>query len=447
MRDLTVGKEGKLILNFAGPMLIGSVFQQFYNIVDSIVVGNFVGKEALAAVGASFPVIFVMVSLIIGLVSGTTIVISQYFGAKDMVSVKKAIDTMYIYSFFSAIVVSVVGIFFSESILKLLQLPPEILPMATSYLRIIMAGIIVFFAFNGINAVLRGLGDSRTPLYFLIAATLLNVVLDLLFVIVFDMGVEGVAIATIASNGVVFLAAAYHLNRTHKVIRVAIRGLIFDLEIFKQSFRIGLPTGLQQTFVALGIMALMGIVNTFGTNVIAAFSVASRIDAIATIPAMVFGQALATFVGQNLGANKPGRVKSGLRATVIMTTAVTIVTSGIIIFFGHFLISAFTRDAEVIRIGDEYLTIVSSFYMLIVLMFIYGGVMRGAGDTLIPMFFSLISLWLIRIPLALILSKHFGASGIWWAIPSGWLVGLILYFAYYKTGRWKKMSVVKFDEG
>lgn len=446
MQDLTVGKEGKLIFRFAAPMLLGNVFQQLFSIVDSIIVGNFVGKEALAAVGASFPVIFIMVSMIIGLVMGTTVVISQYFGAKDYTKVKRAIDTMYIYSSVIGIVTTVTGIIISEPLLRLLGLPEDIMPQAVRYLQIYLSGLIIFFGFNGTSAVLRGLGDSKTPLYFLIIATLANIILDLLFVAVFKMGVGGAAYATLLANGIAFLLAIIWLNRTHKLIRIAVRGLHFDREIFRQSIRIGLPTGIQQTLVAMGALAMMGIVNTFGTDVIAGFSVASRLDALAIVPSMSFSAAISTFVGQNIGANKYDRIKTGLIATVKMSGIVTIVTTVFVIFGGHLLMSLFTNDSEVIRLGDQYLTIVSSFYLAFTLMFIYSGVMRGAGDTLIPMFISLLSLWLIRIPMAWFLSGKIGASGIWWSIPAGWVVGLILSFAYYKSGRWKKKAVVKYSK-
>jgi putative MATE family efflux protein len=446
MLDLTEGKEGKLIFQFAAPMLLGNIFQQLFSVIDAIVVGNFIGKEALAAVGASFPIIFMMVSLIIGLVMGTTVVIAQYFGAKDFVKVKRAIDTMYVYSAIAGVIATIAGLLLAEPMLRLLGLPEDIMPQAVLYLRIYFSGIIIFFGYNGTSAVLRGLGDSKTPLYFLIIATVVNIILVLLFVGVFKWGIAGAAYATLLANGIAFALAIIWLNKTHKLIRIAIKGLHFDREIFQQSIRIGLPTGIQQTFVALGNLALMGIVNTFGTNVIAGFSVASRLDSLAMIPAMSFSQALSTFVGQNMGANKLDRIRTGLRSTVKMSGAITIATTIIIVLWGHLIMSLFTKDAEVIRIGDQYLTIVSIFYILFTMMFIYAGIMRGAGDTLIPMFFTLISLWLIRIPLAYFLSRRMGASGIWWAIPAGWFIGLTLAFLYYKTGRWKTKAVVKFDE-
>jgi putative MATE family efflux protein len=446
MKDLTVGNEGKLIFQFAAPMLLGNVFQQLFSVVDSIVVGNFVGKTALAAVGASFPVLFVMISMIIGLVMGTTIVISQYFGAKDFVRVKKAIDTMFVYSFFASVVISIAGFFLSEPILRLMGLPEELMPQAVTYLRIYMAGMVIIFGYNGTSAALRGLGDSKTPLYFLIVATIANIILVILFVAVFKWGVAGAAYATVISNAIALVLAIIYLNRTHKLIRIAVRGLHFDREILRQSLKIGLPTGVQQTLVAIGALALMGIVNKFGTNVIAAFSVAGRLDALATIPAMSFSAAISAFVGQNMGANKLDRIKTGLISTLKMMGIVTLVTTLSIVFFGHFMMNLFTTDQEVIRLGDQYLTIVSLFYILFTLMFIYSGVMRGAGDTLIPMFISLLSLWIIRIPFAWYFSGKIGVAGIWWAIPAGWFVGLTLSYAYYKSGRWKRKAVVKYSE-
>jgi putative MATE family efflux protein len=444
MQDLTNGNEGKLIFKFAAPMLLGNVFQQLFSVVDSVVVGNFVGKEALAAIGASFPIVFMLVSLIMGLVMGITVIISQYFGAKNFDRVISAIDTMYIASAVGGLLATAAGLLSAEPLLKLLGTPVEIMPQATQYLRIYFSGIIIFFGFNGTSAVLRGLGDSKTPLYFLIIATVVNIILDLLFVAVFGWGIAGAAYATLIANGIAFGLAIYWLNKTHKLIRITFSGLRFDKEIFAQSIRIGLPTGIQQTLISIGNLALVGIVNKFGTNVLAGFSVANRIDMLATIPAMSFSQALSTFVGQNIGAKKTERIRTGLISTLKMAGSVTIVTTVFIVLWGNLLMRMFTKDLEVIRIGDQYLTIVSTFYFMFTLMFIFSGIMRGAGDTFFPMIFSLISLWIIRIPLAYMLSGRIGASGIWWAIPAGWLIGLMLSFFYYRTGRWKTKTVVKY---
>ncbi len=442
MKDLTIGKEGSLILKFALPMLLGNVFQQLYNVVDSIIVGNFIGKEALAAVGASFPIIFAFLSLIIGIASGSTIVIAQYFGAKDIEKVKRTINTLFIFLFFASIVISIVGIYFSEEIFRLLKLPEEVIPQATTYFNIFMGGVVVSFGFNGTSAILRGLGDSKTPLYFLIISTVINIGLDLLFVLVLKWGIAGVAIASVIAQAGAFLTAIIYLNKTHKIIRFSFKDLVFDRLIFKKSLRIGLPTGLQQTFVAAGMMALISIVNGFGTNVIAAYSVAMRIDSLASLAAMNFAAALATFVGQNIGAKKIERVKAGFIATLKMSSLVSIIVSAVVLLFSEFIIGMFTNDAEVIRIGKEYLIIVGAFYIVFTAMFTIAGVMRGAGDTLIPMFISLIALWVIRIPAAWLLSKRFEEIGIWWAIPMGWFVGFALSLIYYLTGNWKKKSII-----
>jgi putative MATE family efflux protein len=444
MKDLTVGREGKIIFLFAIPMLLGHILQQLYSMVDSAIVGKFLGKEALAAVGASFPIIFTLIALIVGIASGGMVVISQYFGAKDMEKVRKATETIYIFIFVASIVLTVGGLLLVDPIFRLTKLPLELLPMAKTYINIYISGIILVFGYNGTAAILRGMGDSKTPLYFLVFSTIANIGLDLLFVLVFGWGVAGAAYATLLSQGGALIAAMLYLHRNHEVISFNFRQWTFDWEIFRACFRIGLPTGLQQTFVALGMVALFSIVNTFGTNVVAAFSAAGRIDSVATLPAMVFAQALSSFVGQNIGAGKVDRVRKGLISTLLMSWAASIITTVILIVFRSYVMHIFTNDSEteVIRIGGEYLTIVTSFYLVFATMFTFSGVMRGAGDTLIPMFITLLALWLIRIPVAYFLSGKVGEIGIWWAVPIGWTAGMIMSFLYYRTGRWKRKVLV-----
>ena len=443
MKDLTEGNEARLIFKFAMPMLLGNLFQQLYNIVDTIIVGNFLGKEALAAVGASFPIVFTLISLIIGVASGGTIVIAQYFGAKDYGSVKKAIHTLYIFLMIAAVGLTIIAIPLTDEIFRLIRLPKELMPEATTYLGIYLTGMVAFFGFNGTSAILRGLGDSKTPLYFLMISTLVNIGLDLLFIVVFEWGIAGAAIATVVSQAGAFLTAVLYLHRYHKLIEFNLKKYRFDRKIFRQSIRIGLPTGFQHTFVSLGMMAIMAIVNSFGTNVIAGYSAALRIDSLAILPAMNFSAALATFVGQNLGAGKSGRVRKGLIATLLMSGGVALAVMVLVYLLKYQLIGMFTKDPEVIRIGAEYLVIVSSFYLLFTAMFKINGVLRGAGDTLIPMFITLTSLWLIRVPFAWAFSRTLGETGIWWSVPAGWGVGLVLSFLYYLTGKWKTKVVVK----
>ena len=443
MKDLTQGKEGKLILQFALPMLAGNVFQQLYNVVDSIVVGRAIGKEALAAVGANFPFIFALISFIIGIAIGSTVIISQYYGAKKMAEVKRTIDTLYIFMFFASISVSVLGMIFSKSIFKIIDLPPDVLPQAVNYFNVYAIGFVFFFGFQSTSAIMRGLGDSKTPFYFLGFSTMLNIGLDLLFVLVFHWGIRGVAAATVVSQAVAFFAIIYYINRFHKFLDFRPRHMHFDKAIFKKSLKIGLPTGFQQTFVALGFLALYRIVNMFGTPTIAAYSIAIRIDSFASMPAMNFSAALSTFVGQNIGANKMHRIAKGLNATLLMTAAIAVSISLIALNFAEPLMAVFTKDAQVIDIGKHYLLIVPFFYIVFSIMFSINGVMRGAGDTFIPMIITIISLWIVRIPVSYWLSLKYGAIGIWWGIPVAWFVGVILAFIYYKTGRWKKKAVVK----
>ena len=443
MKDLTIGKEGRLIFNFALPILLGNVFQILNTIIDSIIVGNFLGKTSVAAVGVSFPVLFALISLIIGITGGITIIISQYFGAKNFDAVKRATDTAFIFLFFSSLIISIIGLLFCKQIFVFLDLPAEVMPEALTYIRIYLSGTILMAGFQGVNAVLRGMGDSKTPLYFMIIATLLNIVLELIFIPVFKMGIEGAAIAAVASQAVAFFIATLYLNKKHPYIRISFLRIYFDKEIFYQSLRIGLPSGLQQTFVALGMMAVTKLVNRFGTETIAAFTIAGRIDSFATLPAMNFSMALMTFVGQNLGAGKPERVKRGYLKTHLMTGLISLFMSGLILLFSTPIMSAFTNDPEVIQIGSNYLIIVCSFYLLFSMMFVNTGVFRGAGDTLIPMFFTLFSLWLIRIPLAYFLAERIGVNGIWWSMPIAWFTGMLISFIYYFNGNWKKKVVIK----
>jgi putative MATE family efflux protein len=445
MRDLTQGPEGKQILIFALPMLLGNVFQQLYYIVDTLIIGHYLGTEALASAGASFPVIFVLISLMIGITTGINVVISQYFGNKNYLKVKRAIDTAFIFLFLSSIGLSVLGLVFSKQIFMLIGLPEELMSDALKYFNVYVAGLIFMSGYNGTSAILRGMGDSKTPLYFLIISTFLNIGFDLLFVAVFDWGIEGISFATVLAQAIAFGLSILYLNRYHPLIQFSFKGLGFDKEVFRQSLRIGIPTGLQHTFVSLGMAALMTIVNMFGTPTIAAYSIAWRIDSFATLPAMNFGMALSTFVGQNIGANKIERVRKGLIATLVMNSAFSIVVTVIAWIYGKALMGFFTDDQIVIDIGYDYLVIVSSFYIVFGAMFVMHGTLRGAGDTLIPMFITLFSLWVLRVPFSYFLSQRMGEVGIWWGIPIAWVFGFVASFIYYKTGKWKRKSVVKHD--
>ncbi len=445
MKDLTRGDEAGTLITFALPMLLGNIFQQFYNMVDSFVVGRFVGTNALAAVGVSFPVIFLLVALIMGITMGSSVLISQFFGAKDERRLAHTIGTSYIFLFVAGILMSVLGFLAVPLILNILAVPQDIYAQAKSYMSIILGGMLITFGYNGVSAMLRGVGDSKTPLYLLIAASLMNVVLDLVFVIVFHWGVAGAAWATLISQAFSFIMAMVIFNRTESQMKFELNTLSWDKEIFGNMIRIGLPTGLQQTLVSLGMMMLTRIVNEFGTATMAAYAAASRIDSFASMPAMNLGQALMTFTGQNMGAGKTERVRKGHRAAIVMNIVISLSTTLLVTLAGKWLMGLFTTDEVVIHIGSRYLLIVGLFYLVFGVMFINNGVMRGAGDVFIPMISSLLALWLVRIPSALLFTKVFGmgSEGIWWSIPAGWLVGFVFTTWYYRTGKWKTKVLVR----
>jgi len=373
------------------------------------------------------------------------VLVSQYFGAKDEAKVRAAVDTGYITLFWMGLIMSIIGVLSTDALLTLLKVPADVFAEASSYLRIIFAGLLAMFGYNAISAVLRGLGDSKTPLYLLMAASLLNIVLDLLFVVAFGWGVPGVAWATVISQGASFLGGLIWVNKKNRLVSLDVKHLVFDKEIFKHSLRIGLPTGVQQTMVSLGMMALTRIVNGHGTATIAAFSAASRLDSFASMPAMNLSQAISTFTGQNMGAGKTERVKRGHLSAVIVGGAISIAVGATVIIFGKPLMGMFTRDAEVMAIGARYLAIVGATYLLFSTMFINNGVMRGAGDAFIPMINTILALWVVRIPCAILFSVYLGmgSDGIWWSVPAGWLMGATFSTWYYLGGRWKRKAVIK----
>jgi putative MATE family efflux protein len=439
MKDLTTGDETRQLIGFALPMLLGNIFQQFYNMVDSFVVGRFVGTTALAAVGTSFPVIFLMLALILGVTSGSTVLIAQFFGAKDLANVRKVVSTSYLFLLAAGIIMSIVGIVATPAILRLLAVPDTIKPEAGSYLQIIFAGMLTTFGYNGVASMLRGLGDSRTPLYLLIAATLINVVLDLLFVVAFHWGVAGAAWATVISQGISFIGVLVVLNRKNELMRIDRTGLSWDKTSFSRMLKIGLPSGVQQTLVSLGMMTLVRLVNEFGAATMAAYTAATRLESIASMPAMNLSMAVTTFTGQNIGAGKTERVRRGHLSALVVSVSISLLITLVVILFGRPLMGIFTTDPDVIRIGGEYLVIVGMFYWLFSIMFINNGVMRGAGDVFIPMFTTIMAFWLVRIPCALLFTRVFGmgSQGIWWSIPAGWAVGCLYTTQYYRSGKWK----------
>lgn len=441
--DLTHGSVWKVIVRFALPLLIGNLLQQLYNVTDSIIVGQFLGKEALAAVSASFFIYYFIISLVIGVGSGTSVVVSQFFGAKQYDKVQRAFSSFFIFMLVAGIVLSIAGIIFAEPIFRLTNTPEEVIPDAVAYFRIYIGGTFLFVTFNSIISILRGVGESVRPMIFIFITTILNIVLDLLFIVGFHWGIEGAARATVIAQGIGMCIALGYVNNTHPLLSIKKQDLLFDMKLFKEGLKIGLPTSVQQCAIALGLIALLGIVNSFGTDTLTAYGAAGKIDTIITQAVLTLSGALAAFCGQNIGAGRFDRVRKGLRFTMLVNVIFSLITFTAIYFFGEEMMRAFTNDPAVIAIGKEYLLIIGGFFIVHGGLNIYNGALRGAGDTIFTMATSLLCLWLIRIPLAYQLSAWYGRQGIWWAIGISIAIGLVITYIYYKMDIWKKRCVVK----
>lgn len=444
--DLTKGPVWRVIVRFAVPLLIGNILQQLYNITDSIIVGQFLGKEALAAVSASFFIYYFIISLVIGIGSGVSVVVSQYFGARQYKMVQRAFSSFFIFMLVSGIILSIVGIIFAEPIFRLTNTPAEVIPDAVKYFKIYIGGTFLFVTFNSIVSILRGIGESNRPMIFILISTLLNVVLDVLFIVGFGWGIEGAARATVAAQGIAMCIALFYINDRHPLLSIKKEDLVFDMKLFKQGLKIGLPTSVQQCAISLGLIALLGIVNSFGTDTLTAYGAAGKIDTIITQAILTLSGALAAFTGQNIGAGRLDRVKTGLRFSMSVNAVFSLLAFAAVSFFGEELMRAFTHDPKVIAIGKEYLLIVGGFFIIHGTLNVYNGALRGAGDTLFTMVTSLITLWIIRIPLAYWLSGELGRTGIWWAIGLSITLGMVATYIYYKGGHWKKRCLINYEK-
>lgn len=451
INNLTEGKPLKLLFFFSLPMLMGNLFQQLYNMVDSIVVGNFVGADALAAVGASFPVVFLAVALASGLSMGCNVVISQLFGAGRVREMKTTISTALIGQFVLSAAITVIGEIISPGILRLLKTPDNIMADSLIYLRIYLGGAIFLFIYNTLNGIYNALGDSKTPLYFLMLSTLTNIVLDLLFVIKFHMGVAGVAWATLIAQGicaglslVVIMARLKNLEDEPGHENEMKRPL-FHFSAVKRIARIGVPSMIQQSIVSISMLMMQGLVNSYGSIFIAGYTAATKIDSLAMMPNMNFSNAMSSYTAQNIGAGKIERVKEGYKANMFMVVVFSAIITLIIFLFGPNLLNMFmdsNANVEAINYGMDYMHVVSSFYILMGIMFSSNGLLRGAGDMKTFMFSSLGNLF-SRVLLAYFLANRIGPGAIWWSIPIGWLVGSVISFTRYKTGGWAKKVLVK----
>lgn len=438
MKDLTSGHEGKSILLFTLPMLIGALFQQLYNTADSIIVGQFIGKEAMAAVSGANPIMFLLTSLLTGITLGFSILVSQYYGSKNMDKVKNTIDTTYIFVFISSIIITFLGIALCEPILKLMNTPQDILYSSKIYLIIIFAGTIFSAGYNSVSAILRGLGDSKNPLYFLIIATILNIILDIIFIIYLKMDIAGAALATVIAQGVSFIFSIIYLNKKHKLFNIKIKGMKFNNRIFNKGLKLGIPSAIQQMLFSFGNIALQSLVNSYGSSAMAAFGAGLRIESFISLPIINLGAAISTFVAQNKGAKKFDRIKNGLKYSIYMSIVMAITVAILFSLFAKELIMMFNSDSEVLQIGSRYLNTIGPFFIFICISFMLTSAIKGAGNAVFPLISSIISLWLARLPGAYFFSNLLGVDGIWIGIPVGWIIGFIITVIYYKKANWSK---------
>lgn len=438
---MRTGNPTKLMLKFTLPMFIGNLFQQLYTMVDSIVVGRFVGKDALAAVGASFAFMNFLTLMIIGLSIGSSIVISHHYGADDHVNMKRSISTSIIFIVLLTVVLSVVTFIFAKPLLLIIKTPVEILSDAEDYLKIIFAGLIFISLFNMSAALLRSVGDSKTPLYFLIIAALINIVLDLVFIINFDMGVKGAAYATIIAQAVASVLGTIYAFSKIPILKMKKKEFIFDKSLFSKIARYSILSSLQQSIMALGMVAVQGRVNSFGADVIAAYTAAVKIDSLAYLPVQDFGNAFSTYIAQNVGAGKIDRIKQGVSSSVKIIVVFCIVLSIIIVSFSSQLMTMFVDPSEikVIQTGVDYISVVGIFYMLIGFLFMFYGFFRGIGSLMMTVVLTVVSLG-TRVVLAFSLSgiPSIAEKGIWWSIPIGWVLADILGTVVYRKGKWQE---------
>lgn len=443
--NMIVGNPMKLLVAFAAPMILGNLFQQFYNLMDSVIVGTWVGEDALAAVGASFSITMLFIMVATGSGIGCSVVISQFFGAKRNREMKTSVYTALIANFALGLVLSVVGLIINRGLLILMKTPENIMADAVTYLGIYFAGLVFLFMYNVISAIFNALGDSKKPLLFLICSSLLNIGLDLLFVIKFHWGVAGVAWATLIAQGisavVSFVFLIYKLKKVEHDGKVE----LFDRTMMIRMVKIGIPTIIQQSIVSIGMLLVQVVINRFGSSVVAGYGAAMKIDSIAIVPMMAAGNAMSTFTAQNIGAGRSERIKQGYKACAIMVCIIGIVCAGILFLFGDLVLGLFLdaeESAVAFNTGMSYLHLVSLFYFVLGLFNLNNAVLRGAGDILWFMSSTMSNLT-IRVLFAFAFSGLLGPSAVWYSVPIGWAVGFIIGGIRYVSGKWKGKSLIK----
>ncbi|NLM70181.1 MAG: MATE family efflux transporter [Firmicutes bacterium] len=448
-KDLTQGTPWKRILEFTIPMLIGNVVQQFYNTADSIIVGRYIGDNALAAVGSAFPILNLLLVLFVGISVGAGIIVSQYFGAKDRIQLSKAIGTSITLTALASLIIMIVGPLVTKPLLMLLNTPPSIIDWCADYLNIFFLGIASFTFYNILAGILRGLGDSASALLFLFISTVLNVVLDIWFVAGFDMGVAGVALATVIAQGISAILCLLKLMRIKDSFELNWSMLKLNKELSLKLIKLGLPSGLTQAIFSMAMIVVQSLTNSFGELVIACNVIVMRVDGFAMMPNFSFGSALTTFTGQNIGGQRLDRVEEGaLTGTKIAVATATVITI-FILLFGRYLINIFTDTAELVDLSMRMMRILAFGYIAMAVTQCLSGVMRGAGDTITPMWISLFTTVALRIPIAYgiayVTRSELYPTGrpesIFISLLISWTLGALITFVYYRKGKWRKLEI------
>ncbi len=443
--DMTVGSPVRHIILFSIPALIGNIFQQVYNLVDSIIVGKFVGAEALAAVGVTGPINFFFFAICNGIGTGGGIVASQYFGAHDDENVKKCIVNTGIIMLVFPLIIGALGMTLSGSLLRALGTPSDIIAEAARYARLMSGGLIFVSVYNFISAMLRALGDSKTPLYFLILSSLVNVVLDILFVYTFNMGVFGAGLATVIAQITAAASCAAFARKTNPYFRVDRSDISIDGGMVWKVVRLGIPMSLQFSLIAISSMAVQRVVNSFETVAVAAYTATSRIEQLVHSPYQTLSASLATFCGQNYGAKNHKRVLSGYRKCLAMMGALTVVLVLVMQFFSAGITSLFVSEKDVIKLGARGLRVTSYFYITLGLIYIVRGILNGVGDAFFAMFNGVVEvIGRFLVPVLLINVFEMDVMGIWWSCGIVWAIsGSTAWLRYLKYYRFAKKEMKK----
>lgn len=436
-RSMTQGTIWKQMILFSIPLLIGNLFQQLYNTVDSVVVGNYVGSDALAAVGASAPLSNLIIGLFMGISAGAGILVARYFGARKDEDLGQTVHTFYLFSLIVGLFLTVVGYFLSPIMLSLLGTPESVMVEAVTYLQIYFAGILGLVIYNTGSGILRAVGDSQRPLIYLIISSIINVVLDLVFVLYFKMGIEGVAYATLIAQATSAILVTIHLFTTQEVYGLQVKNVIINQEKLYEIVRLGIPTGIQQMVVSFSNVMVQGYVNAFGGYAVAGFTAANKFNSILQLPMDTFSLTITTFTGQNLGANHKDRVQKGL-SFVLKFTFATLIIMGIPTFIAApQLISLFSSEPEVIGYGVSMLRIMVPFYPVLAITMIYSGAMRGSGLTMAPMIILVFSYTIARqVFLFFVMKISHQVEWVYWSYSVTWILSTTLTYWYHKKSQW-----------